>query len=184
MEAFAFVGAAAHASTQATRSDSDEVPKEGDTILVLDRKCLQQVLGLSKTMLIRKKSMEAKCYWLGCDDVIYGRARTRPGVRITSQLQWSELRPQHQDPRETSYYDRKAPPHQWTKTIGIALEDVRCVQYVDYVGRPPSRPGCRGRTPPLVAYHPPASTAEAVFAQAAGTPDGQRRSPKKRKQHC
>ena len=151
-----------------------DIPKKGDTILVLDQECLQQVLDLSKTMLIRTGNMKAKWYWLGYGGTIYGRARTRPSVRIGSQIEWEELRPQHRDPRETSKFDRDAPPDQWTNTFGVVLEDVRCVQYVDYVAR-------KGAST-FVTYRPLMSAADAAFTQAAGdagTPYGQRRSPKK-----
>ena len=141
--------------------DSMDVPKDGDTILVLQREWLDQILDLSKIMEIRNKNFQAKRYWLGCGQIIYGRARTRQSVPITNQNQWKDLRSQHRVPDEASKYDRDSPPEQWTKTFGLPLEDVRRVSPVRYV-HPRGAIG-------IVIYHPIIAEAETPGGEACSS---------------
>jgi len=117
--------------------DHNDVPQDGDTILVLRREWLELILSLLKTMEVRGCKMKAKQYWLGCGGVIYGRARTSTPVEITSQHQWAELRPLHRVDGNMSKYK---------KTFGLPLEEISRISEVRY--RHPK--GAIG----TVIYHP------------------------------
>ena len=100
-----------------------DFPKEGDAILVLKETYLSKILAHEKTLEIRNKRLRPRRYWLACQAVIYGVARTGEPVVISTTEEWLQRMGEHK-------WETEGLPY--ATTWGIPLHDVRDVLPIPY----------------------------------------------------
>ena len=94
---------------------AQQVPSEGDAILVLRPEYLDLILAGLKTIEIRDKKYANKAYWLGSEGFVHGIVNMTFQEVVDSKERWLELFPQH-------FWDKAELPYK--KTCVFRLSDV------------------------------------------------------------
>ena len=90
-------------------------PVFGDRVLVLKREWLEMILDGRKSLEIRGARLRHGDCWLGCQGVVYAKARIGQAQPIQTLLEWVKLRAEHCVPSSDLPYKR---------TWGLPLRDV------------------------------------------------------------
>lgn len=100
-------------SVAAPRSDDlrnrplADVPRDGESILVLRQEDAELIFAGRKTLEVCDRRFVDKQYWLGSEGVVLGRAHMRLEEKVNTRERWIQLFPEH-------CWDRADPPYRMT----------------------------------------------------------------------
>ena len=68
-----------------------DAPRDGERIIVLQRRCLRMYLNGKRLMEIRDVPLRRSTYLLGCDGLVYARVRVTEHIQIKTRTSWRRL---------------------------------------------------------------------------------------------